>query len=128
MRPWYLALPSWLGGAVVLGHDAKARANQPQCRNVQFSGVVSTDNLIYTGPPDLQNETSILTFISEYLTALSLPTNGTSVLTSDFAVEAIYCEPERGVKTRDALQILVPGLTYNKVTRTVLSYIFSFIN
>ncbi|KAH8879489.1 hypothetical protein GQ53DRAFT_849576 [Thozetella sp. PMI_491] len=86
--------------------------NQPRCQTVTFTNTVTTENTVFADPPDLSNETAIIEFYRTYLETLSVPTNGTASRTGTFSIDAVYCQPSS--RGRDALQILVHGVTYNK--------------
>ena len=87
------------------------------CEKVTFSGTASADNLLFSSPPDITNATSIADFIDGYVTTLSVPTEGTLRASGSFSVDAIYCKPTG--KPRNAVQLLVPGVTYNKVCHNI---------
>ncbi|KAK3330767.1 Alpha/Beta hydrolase protein [Apodospora peruviana] len=87
------------------------------CSKVSFRLPISVQNTAFSSPPDPNNETEIVDFVTSTFSGNLAPTNGTQLIDETFTINAIYCKPlKHASKKRSAaiLQILVHGITYNK--------------
>lgn len=97
------------------GKSTAINKSQSKCSNVSFKLPISYEALIYTSPPSPSNETQNTNFVASTLGGGQTATNGTQTISGTFT---IYCKPHPASRPchprRDALQILVHGITYNK--------------
>lgn len=86
----------------------KATVALTSCSPVSFDISASADNVQFSNAPDPNNATAIHEFLTQ-----SQP-NGTQRVSGTFTIKGIYCRPSPHVKSRDTLQFLVHGMTYDK--------------
>ncbi|KAK3936674.1 Alpha/Beta hydrolase protein [Diplogelasinospora grovesii] len=83
------------------------------CKPVSFSVSATAQNAVFMYPPNPANESDILGFIhSAYLNSTGPLLNGTTTITGNYTVNGLFCAPVKN--PRNALQVLVHGITYNK--------------
>ncbi|KAM7219391.1 Alpha/Beta hydrolase protein [Rhypophila decipiens] len=89
-----------------------------KCSNLSFKLPITHDSLVITSPPDPNNETQNARYVKATLGGAQVEVSGTQVVSGTFTINAIYCRPHpashRRHPNREALQILVHGITYNK--------------
>ncbi len=67
---------------------------------------------VFANPPDTSDATAINNFLLSSLgdtTAIK----GVTTVSDEFAIDGTYCQPGPGIMSREVLQILVHGVTYN---------------
>ncbi|VBB73152.1 Putative protein of unknown function [Podospora comata] len=108
-HPWLLALT-----AVIPTVYASRRGLTSECSPVSFDIVATAENAILSPSYDPSNETSIINFINAMARGEVNPVVGFQNISGSFVINGIYCKPTKKVKKkRNALQILVHGITYN---------------
>ncbi|UPK98136.1 hypothetical protein LCI18_009071 [Fusarium solani-melongenae] len=93
----------------------------PLCSHISFSINASAENIVFSVAPDPGNATAIHDFLASSL-ATGPPINGTTPISGDFTFNGIYCTPRSSKRSRNTLQVLVHGLTYNKSMWSGLGY------
>ncbi|KAK4174201.1 Alpha/Beta hydrolase protein [Triangularia setosa] len=109
-------MPSWLLAltAVALTANAAPCASTSECSPVSFDVAATAQNAILSPSYDPNNETSVIEFINAMARGEVNPVVGVQEIGGSFLINGIYCKPAKGVKKqRNALQILVHGITYN---------------
>ncbi|KAK4197168.1 retinal pigment epithelial membrane protein-domain-containing protein [Triangularia verruculosa] len=105
-----------LAGFAAIASTALAapHASTSECSAVSFNIAATAENAVLSPSYDPNNETSIIGFINAMVRGEVNPVVGTQEISGSFVINGIYCRPTRKVKKRrDALQILVHGITYN---------------
>ncbi|KAK3336280.1 Alpha/Beta hydrolase protein [Cercophora scortea] len=116
----HLASAAFLLGAS-LSTALPATTSAGQCSPVSFKLSATAQNTVFASPPNPNNETQILNFITQGLST-GVPTAGTQTVSGNFTINAIYCKPSPGTVSRDAVQILVHGILYNKTVWSGLGF------
>ncbi|KAK0726297.1 Alpha/Beta hydrolase protein [Apiosordaria backusii] len=84
------------------------------CSKVAFTLPVSSENAIFTSPPNPTNETDIIRFMLEAFRGTPPPTKGSTTVSGNFTIIGTYCVPSQQTTDKNALQVLVHGITYGK--------------
>jgi pimeloyl-ACP methyl ester carboxylesterase len=88
----------------------------PHCSTVSFHVTVTADNAVFLSPPHQNNETAILDFFYVGLANGTGPAvKGTTPVTGTFTIEGHYCRPSGGAEDKNVLELLVHGISYNKL-------------
>jgi len=83
------------------------------CLDVTFNVAATSQNTVFSSPPDPNNSMAIIAFAVDVLRGNLPATSGTATVSSTFAITGTYCVL-RVLKRKDTLEILVYGITYNK--------------
>ncbi|KAK4161250.1 putative cardiolipin-specific deacylase, mitochondrial [Cladorrhinum sp. PSN259] len=70
--------------------------------------------MVFTSPPDLDNGTAIIDFMVQTWKGNMPATNGFTPVSGTFTIKGTYCVPAKNVRSKDTLEVLVHGITYNK--------------
>jgi pimeloyl-ACP methyl ester carboxylesterase len=107
-------------GLALLGFGlagASAKYPKSSCSDVSFDVPVTSQNVVFSSPPDPHNSTAIVDFINSGWSSIPPATNGTTTISDTFTIKGTYCVPKGHAKhtlTTPTLQVLVHGITYNK--------------
>ncbi|KAK5655944.1 hypothetical protein OQA88_5079 [Cercophora sp. LCS_1] len=86
----------------------------PTCKEVVIPVKQENRGYTFVDGPERDNETQIVEFVRQMSEGAVFSWNDTVLVNTTFHIPATYCLPSDGVKDRNALQIIVHGLTYNK--------------
>lgn len=96
---------------------AGSGAGPGRCSDVSFEVSVTSQNVVFESPPDLNNVTETVDFVREAWRGNFPATNGTAPVSGTFTIKGTYCAPGGAKPARgqaDTLEVLVHGITYNK--------------
>ncbi|KAK3985677.1 Alpha/Beta hydrolase protein [Cladorrhinum sp. PSN332] len=119
------SLPSWMLALATTAslayagskhHQGPNPSSKPQCSPVSFKLSATAENLLFSPSINPDNETEVLQFMDIILTPGANFIVGTQTVSGNFTLNGIYCSPSPKAKTRNVLQILVPGATYEKLS------------
>ncbi|KAM5361244.1 hypothetical protein ACJA88_014528 [Fusarium oxysporum] len=91
------------------------------CSRVSFRIDASAENILFSASPNPRNATATHDFLASSL-ATGPPINGTTRISGEFTFNGIYCRPRSCTRSRNTLQVLVHGLTYDKSMWSGLGY------
>lgn len=69
--------------------------------------------MVFTSPPDPNNGTAIVDFMVKTWKGVMPATDGFTTVKDTFTIRGTYCVP-KNVKSKDTLEVLIHGITYNK--------------
>ncbi|KAK3349192.1 Alpha/Beta hydrolase protein [Lasiosphaeria hispida] len=93
------------GAASVAGQD---------CSTVAFDIPATSQNAVFTSPPNPNNETDVIQFMLAAFRGTPPPTSGTTAVSGTFTIMGTYCVPSNQTASKNVLQVLVHGITYGK--------------
>ena len=101
-----------------------ARWVSPQphgCSEVTFDIKATSQNLVFTQPPNPNDTNSIIDFVLKVWRGSPVLTSGSRLTTGSFSISGTYCIPEN-VESKNTLEILLHGITYNKTVWSGLGF------
>lgn len=82
------------------------------CSDVSFKVPVTSQNLAFSSPPNMNNNTDIINFLQETWRGNFPAISGTVTVSDTFTIKGTYCVPKKA--KANTLEVLVHGVTYNK--------------
>ncbi|KAK0612425.1 Alpha/Beta hydrolase protein [Bombardia bombarda] len=113
-------IPSLVTMAALSGLAATSTVSQgahgpsSSCRQVSFALPATSENVVFTNPPDPNNTTAIVSFLRAVWGG-TIPANfssATTTISGTFTLTGLYCTPSR-LTASTPLEILVHGVSHN---------------